>query len=227
MQQFCAVQLHSAQRELTISRHARRLLATPLCITQKDRHPPTIGSRTIATSPQRNTTPRRKLSPTEANTILELRAKGHSFRDIATQLGRSKDTVRSHYKRSDLSEDGGHACRTRLAFTPEEDSIITTMRAQGFTFKEIGDRPGRPLSTVTSRLSKTMLAKVEGHNRSSAAKSGMPVTDAEISTIFQMRNQGYKRKPIARKLGRTHSAIVNIIHRQYSNSLHAQSISAA
>lgn len=131
--------------------------------------------------------PRRKWLQAEQDRMLELHASGMQIAQIAKELKRSYETVKSAMQRH--TQGAQKKRRAYGYYSASDDQLIMDLLKEGKTMKEIHARmPERPLSSIARRASKM------GFREAPVERAW---TDEDVDMLFDLRAKGRKWTEVA------------------------------
>lgn len=93
-------------------------------------------------------------TPEQEEQLIRMYKSGASFKEIADSVGKSERAVKAKIDRMRKVQNFECECRLRSeygGYTPAQDAVIREMRAQGKSYKAIGEQIGKSKEAVRKR----------------------------------------------------------------------------
>lgn len=150
----------------------------------------------------------RAWTPEEEESLISLYP-DHTFREIATQLGRTKAAVQ--FRAIRLRREG-HLGHKRHQFTPEQDMFIRTHR-HSMTLSEVASHLGRKSRTdIANRAKRLGVTYCKYGDLNPLTK----YSDSDVGLIRALRDDGMTFSKIAEKFEMPESTAKSIYHKRFT-----------
>lgn len=175
----------------------------------------------VAIEPRTTLRPRRwqRWTKIQREMLVDLSSKGLPAADVANKLGRTVESVRGMLTRliPDVGERKELNTRSRRTYTPDESTLLLSLRSQGVPIKAMAHQLGRSLGSV-----KIHLSRKNPQSEPTSRARYRPNSPKEINRVLALLQEHKTLEEIAQVTG-TDSDHVRKLQSRYRNLISERS----